>query len=80
MSESLAWLPWSHRVLEGPLDVGTEQRWRIELDGPAGARGDGSFWFSGYAARRTVGAVPLVQRRFRPARPRRRDRRPTTDP
>lgn len=39
MSESLAWLPWPHRVVEGPLDVGTEQRWRIELDGPAGARG-----------------------------------------
>ena len=26
MSEALAWLPWSHRVLEGPLDVGIEQR------------------------------------------------------
>lgn len=33
MSEALAWLPWAHRVLEGPLDVGTEQRWRIELEG-----------------------------------------------
>jgi hypothetical protein len=32
VSDVLPWLPWSHRVLEGPLDVGTEQRWRIELD------------------------------------------------
>jgi hypothetical protein len=32
MTEALPWLPWPHRVLEGPLDVGTEQRWRIELD------------------------------------------------
>lgn len=39
MSETLAWLPWPHRVLEGPLDVGTEQRWRIELEGPSGASG-----------------------------------------
>lgn len=31
MSDGLAWLPLPHRVLEGPLDVGTEQRWRIEL-------------------------------------------------
>lgn len=31
MSEALPWLPWPHRVLEGPWDVGTEQRWRIEL-------------------------------------------------
>lgn len=39
MSEALAWLPWPHRVLEGPLDVGTEQRWRIELDRPLGVEG-----------------------------------------
>lgn len=32
MSEALAWLPWPHHVLEGPLDVGTEQRWRVELE------------------------------------------------
>lgn len=32
MSEALSWLPWPHRVIEGPLDVGTEQRWRIELE------------------------------------------------
>jgi len=32
MSDALPWLPWAHRVLEGPLDVGTEQRWRIELE------------------------------------------------
>jgi hypothetical protein len=31
MTEGLVWLPWSHRVLDGPEDVGTEQRWRIEL-------------------------------------------------
>lgn len=30
MSDSLSFLPWSHRVVEGPWDVGTEQRWRIE--------------------------------------------------
>ena len=29
---ALPWLPWPHRVLEGPHDVGTEQRWRIVLD------------------------------------------------
>lgn len=28
---SLSWLPWEHEVLEGPWDVGTEQRWRIRL-------------------------------------------------
>lgn len=32
MSDALPWLPWPHRVLEGPLDVGTEQRWRVALD------------------------------------------------
>ncbi len=32
MSEALEWLPLPHRVVEGPWDVGTEQRWRIELD------------------------------------------------
>lgn len=31
MTEALPWLPLSHRVLEGPYDVGTEQRWRLEL-------------------------------------------------
>lgn len=31
MSPTLAWLPWPHRVLEGPFDVGIEQRWRVEL-------------------------------------------------
>ncbi|MEM9453488.1 MAG: serine/threonine-protein kinase [Myxococcota bacterium] len=31
MSDTLSWLPWPHRILEGPWDVGTEQRWRIEL-------------------------------------------------
>lgn len=34
--ERLPWLPEPHRVLEGPIDVGTEQRWRIEL--PDGRR------------------------------------------
>jgi len=32
MSETLEWLPLPHRVLEGPWDVGTEQRWRIQLE------------------------------------------------
>lgn len=36
MSDALPWLPWPHRLLEGPYDVGTEQRWRIEL--PDGRR------------------------------------------
>lgn len=36
MSDALPWLPWSHRLLEGPHDVGTEQRWQIEL--PDGRR------------------------------------------
>ncbi|MCH9688625.1 MAG: serine/threonine protein kinase [Deltaproteobacteria bacterium] len=31
MTESLAWVPWGHEVLEGPWDVGTEQRWRVRL-------------------------------------------------
>lgn len=31
MSDALSWLPWPHRIVEGPWDVGTEQRWRIEL-------------------------------------------------
>ncbi|MCX4247822.1 serine/threonine-protein kinase [Paraliomyxa miuraensis] len=31
MSDALPWLPWPHRLLEGPCDVGTEQRWHIEL-------------------------------------------------
>lgn len=32
MTDALPWLPWPHRVLEEPHDVGTEQRWCIELD------------------------------------------------
>jgi hypothetical protein len=32
VSDALPWLPWPHRVLEGPLDVGTEQRFRVVLD------------------------------------------------
>lgn len=28
----LNWLPWPHAVLEGPWDVGTEQRWRVRLE------------------------------------------------
>ncbi len=32
MTEALPWLPLPHRVREGPLDVGTEQRWHIELE------------------------------------------------
>jgi Protein kinase domain len=37
MNEALPWLPVPHRVLQGPLDVGTEQRWRIELADGRGA-------------------------------------------
>ncbi|MEM7157631.1 MAG: serine/threonine-protein kinase [Myxococcota bacterium] len=32
MSSSLPWLPWGHTVLDGPIDVGTEQRWRVQLE------------------------------------------------
>ena len=31
MTTSLVFLPWPHEVLEGPRDVGSEQRWRIRL-------------------------------------------------
>ncbi|MEM6990697.1 MAG: serine/threonine-protein kinase [Myxococcota bacterium] len=29
MSAPLAFLPWEHEVLDGPHDVGSEQRWRV---------------------------------------------------
>lgn len=29
MSEALDFLPWKHTVLEGPTDVGSEQRWKV---------------------------------------------------
>lgn len=31
MTTSLVFLPWPHEVLDGPRDVGSEQRWRIRL-------------------------------------------------
>ncbi len=32
MDESVPFLPWPHVVLEGPEDVGSEQRWRVQLE------------------------------------------------
>lgn len=31
MTASLGFLPWPHEVLDGPVDVGSEQRWRVRL-------------------------------------------------
>lgn len=39
IGESLDFVPLSHVVEEGPLGVGSEERWRVRLDG--GERGDG---------------------------------------
>ena len=32
MDDTVPFLPWPHVVLEGPEDVGSEQRWRVQLE------------------------------------------------